>query len=1011
MVGMRRCVAWAMAAALSAAVGCSDGDSSPDGQDSFDVLDADDETTLDDGVGDTEDAGDTSDTGDTGDTGDDGCTRRTCVDLGPVCGTFDDGCGGTIECLAGCGCTDESWETDCPPRPCETAVGCTGGNCDYAPVTCGASACVCRLASCDEDDLRSCGDELCSGSYCDPAPAFDGGRVTYGNVCRTELSGPCGLCGLGLLAGCDPDAGVFVCDDDHIRNGLGLDPAFVVCDPTSPFYPFVYMDTRYEGDDADGSRERPYATLAAATAGALLRGAHAIIIGGSPVFNERPEFVNGLSVHGGYTGLPDWLPDRSQRPTWSVPASLAEENRLVGTVIEEITDPTTLSNLTFLTAPLALASSAEGAVNYGLYVRHAPALRLVRILVQPGEAGAGGDGEPGAPGANGAAGANGSNSRCESGGCPPACTSSLSAPGGAGAAATGGDRMTAGGAGGTAGFDSSMNPLPRSGADGSPGGCPVGGGDCTVAQGGMAAAGPGQAGESRSNVPGRPGAPGRPDHSIAVAGEGARWLVPVGRGGTGGTGAAGLGGAGGGSGFGDYHVEGSLGGCQCITGAGGGGGGAGGAGGRGGTGGWPGGWSIGLFAVDSTGLVVRDCEIHGGDGGSGGIGGAGGPGGNGGDGGAPGMAVPPGCGCGVSLDCGRTAGARGGRGGRGQDGGRGGNGAGGTSAATWCVGSTLVVEGATTFLPGEGGPGGRFAGTPDGEPGAQVGLAGNCVAETPAEAAVCNGVDDDIDGACDETAACCQGRTIPYIDACGAEPALECDDPCSAWSLVPPSEVCNGIDDDCDGLMDDGFRAVERHPTFSGDLTPLHSECTSGNAVSTGCNSAVNRWCEGRDCTTTGFGPVEASGDDVTVACLVAPPRITVGYTTLSTFDGRCGTGSGQERAGWYCNRAIHRYCLSQGWGSGFGPVERSDATGEATVVCLPQSMVEWVEVRQQTLEWLVSSCDRDNTNFWTLPCNSAIHRYCWSRGFVSGFGAVEWDGDEVSDRGERRRVLVCIKP
>jgi hypothetical protein len=86
-----------------------------------------------------------------------------------------------------------------------------------------------------------------------------------------------------------------------------------------------------------------------------------------------------------------------------------------------------------------------------------------------------------------------------------------------------------------------------------------------------------------------------------------------------------------------------------------------------------------------------------------------------------------------------------------------------------------------------------------------------CVGKTPSEES-CNYVDDDCDGVTDEG----QGDLFTSCSAglgiCQRFGFIECADDgagafCNAVAVPAGAEVCNGVDDDCDGSTD------ESHPT------------------------------------------------------------------------------------------------------------------------------------------------------------------------------------------------------
>ena len=97
---------------------------------------------------------------------------------------------------------------------------------------------------------------------------------------------------------------------------------------------------------------------------------------------------------------------------------------------------------------------------------------------------------------------------------------------------------------------------------------------------------------------------------------------------------------------------------------------------------------------------------------------------------------------------------------------------------------------------------------------------GPCEQERTPRAEVCDGADDDCDGVTDEDlpdqgAPCsagvgaCAGEGRWVCDGAGAQGALRCDAPLGQ----PVVEVCNGVDDDCDGRTDESPNgcAAEAH--------------------------------------------------------------------------------------------------------------------------------------------------------------------------------------------------------
>jgi len=68
---------------------------------------------------------------------------------------------------------------------------------------------------------------------------------------------------------------------------------------------------------------------------------------------------------------------------------------------------------------------------------------------------------------------------------------------------------------------------------------------------------------------------------------------------------------------------------------------------------------------------------------------------------------------------------------------------------------------------------------------------------------ICDGYDNDDDGEADEDFVCVRGQTRSCTTSCDSTGTQACDSSCAWGSCEPPSETCNGVDDDCDGEVDE----------------------------------------------------------------------------------------------------------------------------------------------------------------------------------------------------------------
>jgi hypothetical protein len=73
----------------------------------------------------------------------------------------------------------------------------------------------------------------------------------------------------------------------------------------------------------------------------------------------------------------------------------------------------------------------------------------------------------------------------------------------------------------------------------------------------------------------------------------------------------------------------------------------------------------------------------------------------------------------------------------------------------------------------------------------------------------CNGQDDDCDGLTDDGFACSGAALLACDTSCGSKGTRSCDTHCAWGACKAPAEACNGADDDCDGETDEGFACAQ----------------------------------------------------------------------------------------------------------------------------------------------------------------------------------------------------------
>ncbi len=263
-----------------------------------------------------------------------------------------------------------------------------------------------------------------------------------------------------------------------------------------------------------------------------------------------------------------------------------------------------------------------------------------------------------------------------------------------------------------------------------------------------------------------------------------------------------------------------------------------------------------------------------------------------------------------------------------------------------------------------------------------------CVGDV-SSAETCNGLDDDCDGSVDEAITrACSSACEAGVETCAAGAFGACS------ARAPSAEICDRVDNSCDGTVDEGFAAVGASAGYA-VLRAYHPSCDGATeTVGLECNLAIHGYCSMASgvCGTSGFGPVEHSADTAAVTC-VASTLVSTSYSELSGRHAGCTAASPYGPA---CNAAIHRHCAALGHVTGYGPVS---ASGDAVeIACTPNAVV--IDSTYTELSAHHGGCTTSTR--MGGECNAAIHRFCGSRGFVSGFGPLENSGDVA--------IVACVR-
>jgi hypothetical protein len=184
-----------------------------------------------------------------------------------------------------------------------------------------------------------------------------------------------------------------------------------------------------------------------------------------------------------------------------------------------------------------------------------------------------------------------------------------------------------------------------------------------------------------------------------------------------------------------------------------------------------------------------------------------------------------------------------------------------------------------------------------------------CAESSTAHIETCNGIDDDCNGIADDQdsrghvpGSPCDGpdgdSCYEGVIQCGADGSFECTD-----STPTNPEICNGLDDDCNGLVDQGLPMTTFYLDWDGDgygqagvttsacaappsFVSMAGDCSPWNsAIGPGATEVCNRFdddCDGlvdENVTTTFYRDADGDGfgGTSTIAACTAP----AGYVTV----------------------------------------------------------------------------------------------------------------------------------
>ncbi|MBI5502390.1 MAG: VCBS repeat-containing protein [Deltaproteobacteria bacterium] len=251
----------------------------------------------------------------------------------------------------------------------------------------------------------------------------------------------------------------------------------------------------------------------------------------------------------------------------------------------------------------------------------------------------------------------------------------------------------------------------------------------------------------------------------------------------------------------------------------------------------------------------------------------------------------------------------------------------------------------------------------------------------PAE--TCNGEDDDCNTVCDDGFACCAGDFEECATPCGSAGLRECGDECAWGVCVLPAESCNRVDDDCDGVTD---------------------EVADAFACGDGCCNGTETYCScPGDCTTVAPPPATPAplwpwNGWLTGSYLVSSSLRPTFRWTASTSGG-CGTTTYELQ--------LDDSCPTDGFAACTFPSPAGMETGLTDTTWAPTSdlTVATAPPVGRRFFWHVRACDgAAGCSAWSTVRYVDVGRVhsdfnCDGRSDVA-VSAIGYDGPDTTDIG-----------